>query len=56
MKRRRKQQVERRRPMADLNLIGEAKGQAVRRKGCASLFGSALLIAAAALSIGLGLR
>ena len=56
MKRKRPQQEDRRRKLADLNLIGEAKGQAVRRRGCTSLFGSVLLFGAAAVSIGLGLH
>ena len=56
MKRKRPQQEERRRPLADLNLIGDEKGPNVRRKGCMSLFGSILLFGAAAASIGLGLH
>jgi len=56
MKRKRPQQEERRRPLADLNLIGEPRGLAVRRRGCLSLFGSLLLLSAAAASIGLGLH
>ncbi len=56
MKRKRPQQEERRRPRADLNLVGETRRQTVRRRGCASLFGSLLLLAAATVSIGLGLH
>jgi hypothetical protein len=57
MKRKRQQQEERRRTLADLNLIGEAQRPAgVRRKGCLGLFGSVLVIGAAAVSIGLGLH
>lgn len=56
MKRKRPQQEERRRNMVDLNLVDETKRQAVRRRGCASLFGSLLLLAAAAVSIGVGLH
>ena len=47
MKRKRPPQEERRRPLADLNLIGDTKLEAVRRRGCASLFGSILLFGAA---------
>jgi len=56
MKRKRPQQEERRRPLADLNLIGQPKGIAVRRRGCLALFGLILLLGAAAASIGLGLH
>jgi hypothetical protein len=56
MARKRQQQEDRRRTLADLNLIEETKRQAVRRRGCASLFGSILLLAAAAVTIGLGLH
>jgi hypothetical protein len=56
MKRKRPTQQERRRPLADLNLIGDGKRLDVRRKGCFSLFGSVLLLGAAAVSIGLGLH
>lgn len=56
MKRKRPQQEERRRKLADLNLVEETKRQAVRRGGCASLFGSLLLLAVAAVSIGVGLH
>lgn len=56
MKRKRPQQQERRRSLADLNLVEETKRQAVRRGGCASLFGSLLVLAGGAVSIGLGLR
>jgi hypothetical protein len=56
MKRKRPQHEQRRRPLAELNLLGEPKRLSVRRKGCASLFGSILLLVAAAVSIGLGLH
>jgi len=56
VKPKRPQQEDRRRPLADLNLIGETRRQAVRRRGCASLFGSVLLLVAGAVSIGLGLH
>lgn len=56
MKRKRQQQAERRRTLADLNLVEETKRQAVRRGGCASLFGSLVILAVAAVLIGLGLR
>ncbi len=56
MKRKRPQQQERRRTLVDLNLIGETGRLAVRRRGCASVFGSTLLIGAAAHLIGLGLH
>jgi len=56
MKRKRPEQQERRRPLADLNLVGETRRQAVRRRGCASLFGSILLLGAAAVTVGLGLH
>jgi len=51
MKRKRPEQQERRRPLADLNLVGETRRQAVRRRGCASLFGSILLLGAAAVTV-----
>lgn len=56
MKRKRQQREERRRPLAELNLLLETKRQTAPRKGCTSLFGSILLLVAAALSIGLGLH
>jgi hypothetical protein len=56
MKRKRPTQQERRRPLADLNLIGDGKRLDVRRKGCFSLFGSVLLFGVVAVSIGLGLH
>lgn len=56
MKRKRPQQEERRRNLADLNLVEETKRQAVRRGGCGSLFGSLLMLAVGAVSLGLGLH
>jgi hypothetical protein len=56
MKRKRQPQEERRRTLADLNLIEETKRQAVRRRGCMSLFGSILLLGLAAAAAGLGLH
>ena len=56
MKRKRQQQSDRRRTLADLNLIEETKRQAVRRRGCTSLFGSILLLVAVGVTIGLGLH
>jgi hypothetical protein len=56
MKRKQQQREERRRPLAELNLLGETKRQAVRRRGCTSLFGSILLVVAAGVAGGLGLH
>ncbi len=53
---RKRQQEERRRTMAELNLIEETKRQAVRRRGCMSLFGSILVLGVAAAAVGLGLH
>jgi len=56
MKRKQPQKEERRRPHAELNLLEESRRLNVRRRGCGPFTGSFLLLAAAAVSLGLGLR
>lgn len=56
MKRKKPPAEERRRPRLEFNLIDEPKRLSVRRRGCFSLFGSSLLLAAAVSLLALGLR
>ena len=56
MKRKAPQREERRRAQVELNISEEPKLLNVRRRGCASFFGSILLVGAALVSIGLGVR
>lgn len=56
MKRKTPQREERRRAQVELNIAEEQKLLNVRRRGCASLFGSILLVGAALVSVGLGVR
>ena len=57
MKRRRLEQIERRRPVAELNLLGETKRRLVgARRGCLSLFSSLLVILLTLVVLGAGLR
>jgi hypothetical protein len=56
MKRKQPQNEERRRRQAELNLLEESRRLNVRRRGCGPFTGSLLLLAAAAVSLGLGVR
>ena len=54
MRRSRRQQIERRRPLVEFNMLGDAKTSRRRRAGCASLLGSVLLRIAFLIAVGVG--
>ena len=56
MKRKQQPKEDRRRRQAELNLLEEGRRLNVRRRGCGPFTGTLLLLAAAAVSLGLGLR
>lgn len=56
MKRKQPPREERRRRLAELNLVDEPKRLKVNRRGCASLFGSILTLVVAGLASWAGLH
>jgi hypothetical protein len=56
MKRKRTRQEERRRPVAETNLLDDPKRIDVRRRGCGPFFGSTLLFGGTVVGLIAGLR
>ena len=56
MKRKQPPREERRRRLAELNLVDEPKRLSAQRRGCASLFGSLFVVVLAGLTIWAGLH
>lgn len=54
MRRSRRQQTERRRPLVEFNMLGDAKTSKRRRAGCASLLSRLLLGIAFLIAVGVG--